>query len=127
MSDPVLCMHLCSPRLSDVPIGKPGIDMANSASIMLIVICTTLCLPLAALAQQNNQTPQSAGSNYPFSVGSRPADVGTGFSIYSATSATADQQFRVQCSCQDFSLATATCPAPRYECYCSPSAALTCE
>ncbi|ASW06695.1 hypothetical protein CKA34_12895 [Rhizobium sp. 11515TR] len=48
---------------------------------------------------------------------SRPADIGTGFSIYSATSATADQQFHVQCNCQDFSLATATCPAPHYECY----------
>ncbi|MFK0165615.1 hypothetical protein [Rhizobium sp. NPDC090279] len=101
--------------------------MVKSAARILIAICATLCLPFAASAQQNSSPPQNAGSSYSFSVGSRPADVGTGFSIYSATSATADQQFHVQCNCQDFSLALATCPAPRYECYCSPSASLTCE
>jgi hypothetical protein len=100
--------------------------MVKSASRLLIAVCGTFCLPLTALAQQDN-SQQSTASTYSFSVGSRPADIGTGFSIYSATSATADQQFHVQCNCQDFSLATATCPAPRYECYCSPSASLTCE
>ncbi|TWB61990.1 hypothetical protein FBZ98_1011339 [Rhizobium sp. ERR 922] len=101
--------------------------MAKSSSRLLLAIFGVLCLPLMAWGQQDNSPPQSATSTYSFSVGSRPADIGTGFSIYSATSATADQQFHVQCNCQDFSLATATCPAPRYECYCSPSASLTCE
>jgi hypothetical protein len=101
--------------------------MAKSTIRALIVMCGLSCLPIAALAQQDNSSPQSTGRSYSFSVGSRPADIGTGFSIYSATSATVDQQFHVQCNCQDFSLALATCPAPRYECYCSPSASLTCE
>lgn len=101
--------------------------MVKSIPRLLLAICGVLCLPFMALAKQDNAPPQSTASTYSFSVGSRPADIGTGFSIYSATSATADQQFHVQCNCQDFSLATATCPAPRYECYCSPSASLTCE
>ncbi len=100
--------------------------MVKSSSRLLLAICGVLCFPFTTFAQDNSP-PQSSASTYSFSVGSRPADIGTGFSIYSATSATADQQFHVQCSCQDFSLATATCPAPRYECYCSPSASLTCE
>jgi len=101
--------------------------MVKSAARVLIAVCGALCLPFVALAQQDSSPPQAATSTYSFSIGSRPADIGTGFSIYSATSATADQQFHVQCDCQDFSLAIATCPAPRYECYCSPSASLTCE
>ncbi len=101
--------------------------MLKPASRMVAVAVWVAGLPLTALAQQDNSSPQSPTSNYSFSVGSRPADIGTGFSTYSATSATSDQQFHIECNCHDFSVAVATCPAPRYECYCSPSASLTCE
>ncbi len=101
--------------------------MSRSTAQLIFVVCAIASMPIVALAQQNDSSTQSGGSNYSFSVGSRPADTGTGFSIYSATSATADQQFRVQCSCHDLSLAVATCPAPRYGCYCSPSASLVCQ
>lgn len=99
--------------------------MGNSMPKSLFVLCALA--PITARAQQSDSLPQNAGPTYFFSVGSRPADIGTGFSIYSATSATADQQFHVQCSCQDFSLAVATCPTARYACYCSPSASLVCQ
>lgn len=101
--------------------------MSKSTIMRLFVVCAVASMPFAARAQQSDPSTPTTGPNYSFSVGSRPADIGTGFSIYSATSATADQQFHVQCNCNDFSLAVATYPAPRYECYCSPSASLVCE
>jgi len=101
--------------------------MVNAVSRVLSVAVWAVWLPLTALAQQDNSSPPPPASNYSFSVGSRPADIGTGFSTYSATSATSDQQFHIECNCHDFSVAVATCPAPCYECYCSPSASLTCQ
>lgn len=100
--------------------------MDSSAAKLLIAACLGIYLPSLALAQDSSSS-SSTSPNYSFSVGSRPADIGTGFSTYSATSATADQSFHVECNCHDFTLVTATCPAPRYECYCNPSASLTCE
>jgi len=100
--------------------------MAASAGKFLIAACLGVYLPSVALAQDDS-SPSGTSSNYPFSVGSRPADVGNGFSTYNATSATIDQRFHVECNCHDYTLMVATCPAPRYQCYCSPSASLTCD
>ncbi len=101
--------------------------MVKAISRVLSVAVWAVWLPLTALAQQDNSSPPPPPSNYSFSVGSRPADIGTGFSTYSATSATSDQQFHIECNCHDFSVAVAICPAQRYECYCSPSASVTCQ
>ncbi len=99
---------------------------ASFAARFLIAASIGIYLPSAALCQDSSSS-SSAGANYPFSVGSRPADVGQGFSTYSATSVTADQRFHVECNCHDYKLVVATCPAPRYQCYCSPSASLICD
>ncbi|SHG31138.1 hypothetical protein SAMN02745157_3984 [Kaistia soli DSM 19436] len=62
-----------------------------------------------------------------FETSMRPADRGSGYSIYSSLPLTSGKQYTVSCNCADFSLDQKTCANKTYSCYCVPKAVLTCQ
>ena len=94
---------------------------------VMFFVAASLCAPGAALhmsgAALANASTTTDASSSKFQVGSKPANSGRGFSLFSTF---ANSTYRVECNCADFSLDIRICNSVNYQCNCAPRATLSC-
>ncbi len=86
----------------------------------ILFVAASLCTPGVAAA---NASATADATNSRFQAGSKPANSGRGFSIFSTF---VNSTYRVECNCADFSLDIRVCNSVNYQCHCAPKAMLSC-
>jgi len=89
------------------------------APVACLLVVNLLVSPIAAA----NTRPAADTASSRFQVGSKPANSGRGFSLFTSF---VNSTYRVECNCADFSVDIRVCNSSNYQCNCAPKAILSC-